>query len=85
MLPGVGAGGVSQGTEVHTGGPVRQEEAWLRAGQAVGGPGTKTLLRSYRKSLINIIHEKTTLSEVFTRSAIFSTTGVFYLWAGLLE
>ncbi len=44
MLPGVRAGGVAQGTKVHTGGPVRQEEAWLRAGQAVGGPGTKTLL-----------------------------------------
>ncbi len=44
-----------------------------------------TPARSCRKSLINIIHEKTTLSEVFTRSATFSTTGVFYLWAGLLE
>ena len=43
-LPVVSGGGVSQGTVVHTGGPVRQEEAWLRAGEAVGGTRTKTFL-----------------------------------------
>ena len=44
LLPVVCGGGVSQGTEVRTGGPVSQQEAWLRAAQAMGGTGAKTFL-----------------------------------------
>ncbi len=77
VLPGVGARGVSQRTEVHAGGPVRQKEAWLRAGQAVGGPGTKTLLPGWGGNHSYIESTKRRHCQKFSGSAFFSTAGVF--------
>jgi hypothetical protein len=79
VLPGVGAEGVSQGTEVHAGGPVRQKEAWLRAGQAVGGPGTKTLLPGRAGNPSCIESTKRRHYHKFSGSAFFSTADVFLL------